>query len=410
MSTDRPHAIVVNAAKTYPPRELARLNEFGTVSVITMPAFAHRYREIEDVRLVDSLYHFDQVREAARAVYEERGIDCVISPAERSVPVAGLIRTWFGVPGIGFDTAMRFSNKHLMKQALRADGLPVTDWMAVPTLSHLPAAFDELGSGAVVVKPVFGGGSQNTFVVRTREEAVALAGKEEAAGLRASGFPVIVERYVEIDTEYHCDGVTHEGKVLFSGVSRYLVPPLQEQYGAVAGSIALSPTSPEYARIQELHLRVVEALGLDSGVTHLEVLGTGDDLLIGEIACRPGGDGVTDLVRLQHGVDLWRAFTDTSAGRAPHVDPVTDPRTVLLVDLPMRSGVVTAVSTAQSFADLPQVVDVEEFVSVGDTIRDFRRGTAAVRVFALLDDPAEAPGLMDRLMDRFILQTRPSGS
>ncbi|MEV0174409.1 ATP-grasp domain-containing protein [Streptomyces sp. NPDC050803] len=373
-----------------------------------MPAFAHRYREIGDVRLVDSLYHFDQVREAARAIYEERGIDCVIGPAERSVPVAGLIRTWFGVPGIGFDAAMRFSNKHLMKQALRRAGLPVTDWTSIPNLSRLPAAFDELGGVPVVVKPVFGGGSQNTFVVRSRAQAEELGGKEEAAGLRSAAFPLIVERYVDIDTEYHCDGVIHEGKVLFSGVSHYLVPPLQEQYGAVAGSIALSPAAPEYTAIQELHRRAVAALGLDSGVTHLEILGSGEELLIGEIACRPGGDGVTDLVRLQHGVDLWQAFTDASAGRAPRVDPVTDPRTVLLVDLPMRSGEVTAVSTAGDFADLPQVAQVDEFVAVGDVIRDFRRGTAAVRVFALLDDPGDAPAFTERLMERFVLDTRPA--
>ncbi|KPI03549.1 hypothetical protein OK074_4916 [Actinobacteria bacterium OK074] len=410
MSVQRPHAVVVNAAKVYPPRELARLSEFATVSVITMPAFAHRYEGIDDVRLVDSLYHFDQVREAARAVYEERGIDCVIGPAERSVPVAGLLRTWFGVPGTGFDAAMRFSNKHLMKQALRAAGLPVTDWTSIPALAQLPAAFDELGGTPVVVKPVFGGGSQNTFVVRSRAEAEDLVGQQEAAGLRSAGFPLIVERYVDIDTEYHGDGVTHEGKLLFSGVSHYLVPPLQEQYGAVAGSISLSPAAPEYAAVQELHRRAVAALGLDSGVTHLEVLGSGGELLIGEIACRPGGDGVTDLVRLQHGVDLWQAFTDTSAGRAPKADPVTDPRTVLLVDLPLRSGEVTAVSTAADFADLPQVAQVDAFVSVGDTVGDFRRGTAAVRVFALLDGPGEAPAFVDALMERFVLETRVGGS
>ncbi|MFF8642027.1 hypothetical protein [Streptomyces sp. NPDC015345] len=405
MTDARPHAVLINAAKIYPPRELARLSEFATVSVITMPMFAHRYEGIADVHLVDTLYHFDQVREAARTVYEKRGIDCVIGPAERSVPVAGLVRTWFGVPGIGFDTAMRFSNKHAMKRALRAAGLPVTDWVSVPTIAELPRAQAELGGGPVVVKPVFGGGSQNTFVVGSPEQALALADAEEAAGLRSAGFPLIVERFIEIGTEYHCDGVLHEGKVLFSGVSHYLVPPLQEQFGAVAGSIALSPDAPEYGRIQELHRRAAEALGLDSGVTHLEVIGSGDQLLIGEIACRPGGDGVTDLVRLQHGVDLWQAFTDTSAGRAPRVAPVTDPRTVVLVDLPLRSGKVTAVSAASDFTALPRVVEAESFVSAGDVVGDFRRGTAAVRVFLAAEDRAEVPALIDRLMDEFVLET-----
>jgi biotin carboxylase len=407
MPTARPHAVVVNAKKVYPPRELARVAEFATVSVITMPEFAHRYEDMADVLLVESLYHFDQVREAARTVYEKQGIDHVIGPAERSVPVAGLLRTWFGVAGFGFDTAMRFSNKHRMKQALRAAGLPVTDWTAVPSLAHLPRAFDELGDTPVVVKPVFGGGAQNTFALASRAEAAALAASEESAGLRSAGFPLIVERFVDIDREYHCDGVVHEGKAAFSTVSHYLVPALQEEYGAPSGSIALSPAAPEYARIQELHRRTVEALGLDSGVTHLEVLGSGDELLIGEIACRPGGDGITDLVRLQHGVDLWRAFTDTSLGRAPHIAPATDPRTHFLVDLPMRSGRVTAVTGAADLLALPYVTEVEAAVSVGEVIGSFRKGTAAVRVFGASDDAAGVPALFDQLMADFVLETEP---
>ncbi len=406
MPSARPHAVLINAAKVYPPRELARIAEFATVSVITMPQFAHRYEGMADVHLVDTLYHFDQVREAARAVYENQGIDSVIGPAERSVPVAGLIRTWFGVPGIGFDTGMRFSNKHLMKQALRAAGLPVTDWTSVPALAQLPAAFDELGGGPVVVKPVFGGGAQNTFALHTREEAVALATAEKSAGLRGARFPLIVERFVEIGTEYHCDGFTQDGKVQFSGVSRYLVPALQEEFGVVSGSVALRPDAPEYGPIQELHRRSIEALGLDSGVTHLEVFGTGGELLIGEIACRPGGEGITDLVRLQHGVDLWQAFTDSSLGRDQHLAPATDPRTMALIDLPMRSGKVTAVSAAADFtAQLPQVVKVDSFVAVGDVVGAFRPGAAAIRVYLAVDDEAEVPGLIERLMDIFVLET-----
>ncbi|MBT0773338.1 ATP-grasp domain-containing protein [Kineosporia sp. J2-2] len=405
MFSDRPHAVVINAAKIYPPRELERLSQFATVSVITEAQYAHRYGSVSDVHMVDSVYRFDQVRDAARAIYERQGIDCVIGPAERSIPVAGLVRTWFGVPGFGFDVGMRCSNKQLMKQALHAAGLPVTGWTSAESLERLPAAFDRLGGGPVVVKPVFGGGSKNTFVLHTRDEAVALGSQERAKGLRDAGFPLIVEQYVDISTEYHCDGVVHEGKVLFSGVSHYLVPPLQEQFGAVAGSMALEPQSPEYAAIQELHRRAVGALGLDAGVTHLEVLRRGDDLLIGEIACRPGGDGVTDLVRWQHGVDLWQAFTDISAGRVPVVEPVTDPRTVVLVDLPLRSGRVTAISRESDFRVLPEVLEVESFVAVGDTIGDFRRGTAAIRVFLAVERPGQAEALIGRLMEIFVLET-----
>jgi biotin carboxylase len=406
MSTALPHALIVNATKIYPPREIARLSEHATITVLTNPEYAHRYVGM-DVRLVDTLYDFGPVQRIAREVYEERGIDWVIGPAERSVPASGLIRSWFGIPGTPFDTALRCSNKHLMKQALRATGLPTADWSTVPTVAQVPDALDTLGVLPVVVKPVFGGGGQNTFVLRSREEAVALATSPEAAGLRESGFPVIVERFVRIEDEYHCDGVVYDGKVEFAGVSRYLVPPLQERADAVAGSISVDPDAPEYGEIQELHRRTIEALGLDAGVTHLEVLATDEGFLIGEIACRPGGDGVTDLVRLQHGVDLWQAFTDAATGRAPRIEQVTDPHTVILVDLPFRAGRVVAVSDQEELAVLPGVVQAEVFVSVGDVIEKVVPGAAASRVYIAAENTADALHRAEELMKGFVLEVAP---
>jgi biotin carboxylase len=165
-----------------------------------------------------------------------------------------------------------------------------------------------------------------------------------AAGIRDGGFPVIVERFVEIETEYHCDGIVLDGEVAFASVSAYIVPMLQ-QIGQMGGSITIEEGSPESLVIKDLHRRTVQALGLRSGVTHMELLGTASGFLIGEITCRPAGGGLPELVRLQHGVDLWQAFTDISLGREPRLAPESHDRRVVVVDLPIRAGRVTAIST-----------------------------------------------------------------
>jgi phosphoribosylaminoimidazole carboxylase (NCAIR synthetase) len=78
--------------------------------------------------------------------------------------------------------------------AMLAAGLPVTDWLTVPTIEGVPDAAAALGD-KVVVKPVFGGG-QNTFVLSSPAEARQLADSEHSAQLRKDGFPLIVERFV----------------------------------------------------------------------------------------------------------------------------------------------------------------------------------------------------------------------
>ena len=83
------------------------------------------------------------------------------------------------------------------------------------------------------------------------------------------------------------------------------------------------------------------------------------------------------------------------------------PRTHFLVDLPMRSGRVTAVTDARDLLALPYVTEVEPAVSVGEVIGSFRKGTAAVRVFGATDDAAEAPALFEQLRADFVLETEP---
>jgi biotin carboxylase len=394
-----PNVLLVNAARTFPPDRLAALAATCRVSVLTMPAFAHRYTGIETVQLVDSLYDLGQVQRAAAEVYRGPGLDHVLGPAERSVPATGLIRSCYGLPGYGFDTALVFSDKHRMKQALRAGGLPVTDWITVPTVHQVPDAVRALGGGRVVVKPVFGGGGQNTFVLDTELDAAELARSAAARGLRSAGCPVVVERFVPMSAEYHCDAVVHDGQVRFAAVCRYLDPML-EQVGTMSGAICVHG-SPIDAAIQDLHRRTVAALGLTSGVTHLEVFETDAGLLVGEIACRPGGSGIPELVRLQHGVDLWQAFIDLSRDGEPRIDQVVPARTFALIDMPIRTGRVTALSSPQQLAAVPDVVEVDMQVAVGDTVEHLHTGTAAARLYLGLDRAEDLPERMQQLAERF---------
>ncbi|HEV2371158.1 MAG TPA: ATP-grasp domain-containing protein [Streptosporangiaceae bacterium] len=398
--------ILVNATKVYPPRLLTALSSEATVSVITLPEYAGRYPDVARLELVSSLYDFGGVTRAAMEVAREHGVDHVIGPAEMSVPAAGLLRSYFGIPGTGFETALSFSNKHLMKQRLRAAGLPVTDWVSVPSVERVPGTLSELGA-PVVVKPVFGGGGQHTFVLKSAADAAALATSPHAAGLREAGCPVIVERFVEIINEYHCDGVVHDGEVRFAAVSRYFAP-LLGQIGSVSGSHIVAAADPVSGHVTDLHRSTVAALGLRSGVTHMELFETSCGFLVGEITCRPAGGGVPEVVLRQYGVDLWQAFTDTSLGRTPSAatDPATS--TFAWVDMPIRPGRVAELSSAEELATLPGVVEVEMHAAVGDVIgTHMHTSTTTARLYVSLDDVADLDQRLGDLSAAFRLEVEP---
>jgi L-amino acid ligase C-terminal domain 2 len=137
----------------------------------------------------------------------------------------------------------------------------------------------------------------------------------------------------------------------------------------------------------------------------MEFLKTADGLLAGEIACRPGGGGIPDAIWLQYGVDIWRAFRDTSLGLEPEVRPTRREGLLVSYLLPIKPGRIVRLSTAADLAALPAVERVDMYKHVGDVMRD-RIGSSATTgaVFLCVRDEAEVLSRIQEVADRYVLE------
>ena len=377
--------------------------EIGRISVITEPGHVQRYGADVDVHLVESIHDVERVRRTTMQILSERDLHRVLSPFELTIPVAGYLRSYFGLPGLSFETANLFANKYLMKRRATAAGLPVTAFRAASTLANVLPKAVEIG-WPVVIKPVLGGGSLDVVVLDSPDAFTRFCASPAAESIRRLTVPLIIEEYVELQAEYHCDGIIHDGEVIFAAPSKYVAPML----GCPAelnASHALPAGHPDRAEILDLHAQTVHAFGLQSGVTHMEFLKTRDGLLAGEIACRPGGGGIPDAIWLQYGVDIWRAFRDTSLGLEPEVQ-LTE-REGLLVGylLPIKPGRIVRLSAAADLAAAPSVVRVDMYKQVGDVMRDRIGSSAATGVVYLsVRDEAEVLSRIQEVADRYVLE------
>jgi hypothetical protein len=366
------HALVLGSLKPIPP-EVLESPLLDEVSILTEPGCAGYYGPEAKVSLVASVDDFTAVRDAALSVFAAGRVDAVLVPTEFGIATGGLLRTCYGFDGMGFETAHAFANKYVMKQRLAAAGVPVTPFRPVYRIDDLPGVADELG-WPLVVKPVFGSGTVGVTVVASLAELSRFDGSSAAAGLKAIGLPLIAERHVDIEVEYHCDCVVVDGETVFAAVSRYLSPVLRG-LGSLQGSYHLPAEHPDAVAVRELHAAAVASLGMRSGVTHLEAFKTADGFLVGEVACRPGGGGIVRGIELQYGVDLWGAFMETSLGMRPGLDPVRRDHTVVTLMLPARPGRITRLSTAEELGALRGVTEVSMLHAVGDVISDVMYST-----------------------------------
>jgi hypothetical protein len=383
--------------------------ELGRVSVITEPGHLQHYGPEADVHLVETIRDVERVRLTMMRILRDRDVHRVLAPFELSVPVAGYLRSYFGLPGMGFETANLFTNKYLMKRAAAAAGLPVTPFRVAYTLADVLSKAAEL-CWPVVVKPVLGGGTLDVVVLAGPDAFARFDASPAAESIKRLDIPLIVEKYVEIEAEYNCNGIVHNGEVVFVAPLKYPFPMLGCPAGLNA-SYTLSPEHPDRAEILELHARTVRAFGLRSGVTHMEILKSKDDgLLAGEIACRPPGGGIPGGVRLHYGVDIWQAFRETSLGLAPDVHSREREGLLMNYLLPIKRGRIVRLSTAADLAAVPSVVRVDMYKQVGEVVRDRVGASAAAGVVHLsVRDEAEAWDRMHQLAERYLLEVEEEG-
>lgn len=398
------HALVLCSRRRAMPARLFGTPGMERVSVVTETGHTHRFPAGVEVVEVADIRDPGEVLRAAVSVARRRPIEHVVTPVEFSQAAGGYVRSTLGLPGLGYDAALGFSHKYVMKQRLREAGLPVTDFAQILSLDEVPAAADRTG-WPCVVKPVFGGGCLDVVVLESRAHFDAFAASPQADSLRASRDPLIVEAYVPMDAEFHCDGVVHDGEVLFAAASRYFTP-LLGQIDNFSGSYFLPDDHPGLAPALELHARAVRALGMRSGVTHLELFDTPDGFLVGEVACRPAGGGITDAVRLQYNVDIWQAFLDTSIGRRPQCEPRRRDGIVVNADFPTRPGRITRLVPEADLAALPGVIRAQMSMSVGDVIpADLTSSTSPGLVFYEARDEEEVRSRLENIRDTYFLET-----
>src|SRR5438128_10887952 len=93
------------------PVHLLRADPSVHLSVLTKSQYAPLYEEFAEVWLVDDVRNLSQVQEAALSILRRHPIDAIVAPYERSLLAGGFLRSYFGLPGPGFDHILPFTNK-----------------------------------------------------------------------------------------------------------------------------------------------------------------------------------------------------------------------------------------------------------------------------------------------------------
>jgi biotin carboxylase len=301
--------------------------------------------------------------------------------------------------GISYETAVRCTDKHRMKAALAAAGLPVAAHRLAHAFADIEPRVRDLGGYPVVLKPREGFGAINTHVVRSAADLAALVdarvfGAGVSADLAPSLAPTgvgnglsahdagfLVERYVDIAAEYHCEVLQVAGATRYAIPGRYMTPLLSTD--ATLGSVLIDPDSVTGARVRRLAGEAVAALGLDDGFAHVELFeDTAGQWWIGEVGARRGGAALPLAVEVAYGIDTLDLDARWAAGEIP--DPPVRPRPGVFgwagVRI-QRTGRIAAITGRDELLGQPGVVDAVIPAQPGQVVAAGGTGLFAGYVF-----------------------------
>ncbi|HSG47315.1 MAG TPA: ATP-grasp domain-containing protein, partial [Longimicrobiales bacterium] len=239
----------------------------------------------------------EQVADFASRVPIHR-VECLWEPY---VILAARIRERLGLPGLTVEQTIPFRDKEVMKRVLDAAGIRTPHHYSATTVAQVVEGAEAVGY-PVIVKPIAGAGSESTYKVHDRQELDAIL-----PALRHVT-EVSVEEFVEGD-DMTFDTLCVDGEVKHYSVATYIPRALYMKENEWVSPITLvlrDPDAPELDQGREMGFRVLQALGFQTGYTHMEWYRTpSGEAVFGEIGARSPGAGLVDLINYASDIDTY---------------------------------------------------------------------------------------------------------
>lgn len=243
-----------------------------------------------------STLDYEKVLEIAKS----ENIDGIVTIcSDRPIPIIAKIGEKLGLNTISYDTAMKATDKALMRNALKEKNVPIPKYYICNNYDEFEHAIESI-EGKVVIKPSNNSGSRGVHFYNGKGELKELY---EYSKQYSSNQCVLVEEYME--------GPEVSVEVFVENSEIYIIQITDKITTGAPYFVEMGHTQPSALpydiqdNIKEVAKKAVKALGIDNGPAHVEIKVTVNGAKIVEIGARLGGDHITtDLVPLSTGIDM----------------------------------------------------------------------------------------------------------
>lgn len=350
-----------------------------------------------DINLEISTIDIPKVVEAARQ-YEIDGVMTLAS--DMPMRTVAAVAKEMDIIGINEDTALKATNKALMRECLREHNVPIPAFFKADDYESYLFASNQLES-RFIVKPADNSGSRGVFFVNCDNKnnldyAYMYSKKYSRSG------EIVVEEFMKgpevsvetlsIDGEIHVIAITDK---LTTGAPRF-VEMGHSQPSQLSGDII--------NHIEAVAVKAVKAIGIENGPSHTEIIVTKEGPKIVELGARLGGDNITThLVPLSTGIDMVRYCIEIALGRKLKLKNKYSMGSAIRY-FNATPGRIDAIRGVEKASLLPGIKQISFVKNIGDIVGETNSSADRVGfVIAQAEDTEKAIKVCEDAIDEIVL-------
>ncbi len=346
---------------------------------------------------------------AVRGVRRRGELAAVLTFSEFYVAIAAEVAARLGYRYLSPAAAVACRHKLTTREVLRAAGLATPEFRLVASEAEARRAAGEIGYPCIV-KPPADSSSKGVRLVRDRDELVEHFRRLHAWRVNDRGQPLNGEVLLEsllTGPEVSVETVTlapGDTRVVGITAKHLSPPPLFVEIGHDFPA-AIGPA--EAARIRQVALAALAAVGFDFGPAHTEVRLTPAGPVVVEINPRLAGGMIPELVRYALGIDLLAVFLDQLRGCPVDLVPRRAEWASIRFLTAERGGCLAGVAGLDEARRVPAVREVAIVKKLGAAVREAEE--AADRIgFVIASGPSRRQVLeIERAVDCIRLHVVP---
>ena len=273
----------------------------------------------------------------------------VIAGTEEAVYPAAVARRILKAREATISVALRCHDKLQMKSYLLQRGIPMTDFIAGDDIDNADAVLQRLGV-PLVIKERQESGGRGICLVESGQDLFRYAGRRK-----------IIEKFISAP-EASVESFINEGEIQFESITLY---HKKKHTNLVPGGLA-----PDVQRaLLALNRDVISALKIRWGITHMEAYLHDDGILFGEIALRPPGGYIMELISQAYGFSAWEALVYMELDLPFEFPESHSSHTAVYISHP-GGGTVDHIENWDLVKELPSVYRAKMKVKPGDVISE----------------------------------------